>query len=261
MGELDYENRFRLRPHEFSVLDQFRFKYAPVGFKFFNVCEDLRGLDLQPLGARMTWCQMLRRAQDGHAFYATVDDHSCEPGIFLTGHGPLDALGAGGRIGAAFDIYPEERANRRVYQHLTMLAEGSTYATGFSPLATLTFEPDVLIVACDDMDQGEAVLRATQWDTGDPIESRMTYVIGCNWLFTHPYMTGKINVVWTGVCHGMTGYRLHPPGLPLVAIPWPHIDRVLRNIREMPRKLPAHTAERDEAHRRGSERLGVEGLI
>jgi hypothetical protein len=89
----------------------------------------------------------------------------------------------------------------------------------------------------------------------------MTYVIGCNWLFTHPYVTGDINTLWTGVCHGMAGYELHPPGLPLVSIPWNHVDRVLRNIREMPRKLPAHTAERDESHRRGAERLGVEGII
>jgi hypothetical protein len=89
----------------------------------------------------------------------------------------------------------------------------------------------------------------------------MTYVIGCNWLFTYPYVSGNINTLWTGICHGMTGHELHPPGLPIVSIPWNHLDRVLRNIREMPSKLPSHTAERDEAHRRGERRLGVEGII
>jgi uncharacterized protein (DUF169 family) len=261
MSEMDYENRHKLKSHDLAVLDDFDFAYAPVGYKFFNVEGDLEGLGLEPLRGKMAWCQMLREAQEGRSFYATAENHSCEPGLFLPGHRTLDPLAASGRIGTAYDIFPDERANRRIYSYLSLLAEGSVYAGGFAPVHELTFEPDLLILACDNMDQGERVLRATQWDTGDRIRSEMTYVIGCNWLFTHPYVTGDINTLWTGVCHGMAGYELHPPGLPLVSIPWNHVDRVLRNIREMPRKLPAHTAERDESHRRGAERLGVEGII
>jgi uncharacterized protein (DUF169 family) len=261
MGEMDYENRLKLKSHDFAVLDDFDFKYAPVGFKFFNVEADLDGLGLEPLDGKMAWCQMLREAQAGKAFYAVAGNHRCEPGLFLPGYRPIDPLAAGGRIGAAYDIYPDERANRRIYNHLSVLAEGSVYATGFAPLAKLTFEPDLLILACDTMDQGERVLRATQWDTGDKISVQMTYVIGCNWIFTYPYVSGSINTVWTGICHGMTGYELYPPGLPIVSLPWDHVDRVLRNIREMPRKLPAHTDEREESHRRGEQRLGITGII
>lgn len=261
MPEMDYENRHRLKEHDLAVLEDFGFHYAPVGLKFFNAAEDVLKVGLEPLEGKMAWCQMLRAAQGGKAFYAIAENHRCEPGLFLPGHRPLDPLAAGGRIGTAFDIFPDERANRRIYQHLSLLAEGSTYATGFSPVSKLTFEPDVWVVACDNMEQGERLLRATQWDTGDRIRSEMTYVIECNWLFTYPYVSGNINVVWTGICHGMTGYELHPPGLPMVSIPWHHIDRVLRNIREMPRRLPAHTEEREESLRRGAERLGVEGII
>jgi uncharacterized protein (DUF169 family) len=261
MGEMDYENRLRLKSHDFAVLDDFDFKYAPVGFKFFNVEGDLEGLGLQPLDGKMAWCQMLREAQDGKAFCAVAENHRCEPGLFLPGYRPIDPLAAGGRIGTAYDIFPDERANRRIYNHLSILAENSVYATGYAPVSKLTFEPDLLILACDNMDQGERILRATQWDTGDRISMQMTYVIGCNWIFTYPYVSGNINTIWTGICHGMTGYELYPPGLPVVSLPWDHIDRVLRNIREMPRKLPAHTEEREESHRRGEQRLGIEGLI
>ena len=261
MTGMDYENRHKLKPHDFAVLEDFGFEYAPVGFKFFNVESELDGLGLEQLDARITWCQMLREAQRGRSFYVTAENHTCEPGIFLTGHGPLVPLAASGRIGTAFDIYPDERANRRIYNHITMLAQGTTVATGFSPVDKLTFDPDVLIIACNNMEQGERVLRATQWDTGDKITSEMTYVIGCNWLFTYPYVSGKINTIWTGICHGMSGYELHPPGLPIVAIPWHHIDRVLRNIGEMPRVMPNHTAEREAVRRRGAERLGVEHII
>ncbi len=261
MGGMDYENRHRLKNHDLAVLEDFDFEYAPVGFKFFNAEADVVPLGLEPLEGKMAWCQMLRQAQDGRAFYATADNHSCEPGLFLPGYRRLDPLAAGGRIGAAYDIFPEERVNRRVYNKISMLAEGSVYATGFAPATGLAFEPDLLIIGCNNMEQGERILRATQWDTGDMIVSRMTYVMGCNWIFMDPYVSGEINTLWTGICHGMLGYALHPPGLPIVSIPWHHIDRVLRNIREMPRRLPAHTEERESIHLLGETRLGVEGLI
>jgi len=261
MGELSYETRHKLKPHDFAILEKFDFEYAPVGFAFFNTPGDLDGLGLEQTDAKIAWCQMLFEAQQGKAFYATAENHFCEPAIFLSGHGELDALAAGGRIGPPFDIYPDERSNRRVYKHLTLLAEASTYATGFAPVSKLTFDPDLLIIMCDNMDQAERVLRATQWDTGDMIKSHMTYVMGCNWLFTYPFVTGEINTVWTGVCYGMKMYKLYPPGLPIVVIPWHHIDRVLRNMNEMPWSLPGHTDKKEEAYQKAYRRLGVEGII
>lgn len=261
MGELDYATRHKLKPHDFATLDKFDFKYAPVGFKFLNIEADLEGLGLKQLEGKMAWCQMLREAQDGQAFYATAENHSCEPGIFLSGHGELDALAAGGRIGPPFDIYADERANRRIYKHITTLAAGSTFATAYSPVSKLTFDPDLLIIMCDNMDQGERVLRATQWDTGDMLVSNMTYVMGCNWMFTYPYVSGNINIVWTGVCYGMKMHRLYPAGLPIVILPWHHIDRVLRNINEMPWSLPGHTDRKEEVYQRAYDILGVDGII
>ena len=261
MGELDYTTRHKLKPHDFAILEKFGFKNAPVGFKFFNAEADLEGLGLEQLDSRIAWCQMLLEAQKGKAFYATAENQYCEPGVFLSGQGPLSALAAGGRIGPPFDIFPTERANRRIYSHVTVLAEGSTYAVAFSPVAKLTFDPDLLIVMCDNMDQAEKVLRATQWDTGDMIKSHMTYVMGCNWIFTYPYVSGEINTVWTGVCYGMKMYKLYPPGLPIVVIPWHQIDRVLKNMNEMPWVLPGHTDQKEEAYKKGYERLGVDGII
>ncbi|MBN1322006.1 MAG: DUF169 domain-containing protein [Thermoleophilia bacterium] len=261
MAEFDYENRHKLKDHDFGVLDRFDFEYAPVGLKFFNVESDLEGLGLERLETKIAWCRMLLEAQKGKAFYATKDDHFCEPGIFLTGHGGLSPLAGGGRIGPPFEIYPEERANRRVYEHVTLLAEDSVYATGFAPVGKLAFDPDLLILGCDNMDQGERVLRATQWDTGDMIVSNMTYVMGCNWMFTYPFVSGNINVVWTGVCYGMKMYKLYPPGLPIVCIPWHHIDRVLCNIKEMPWSLPGHTDRKEEAYQLAFKRLDVDGII
>ena len=261
MGELNFETRHRLRPHQFEILGQFDFKYAPVGFKFFNVEGDVEGLGLEALEGKMAWCQMMKEAQQGKSFYATAENQACEPGLFLTGQGELGALAAGGRIGPPFDIFPTERANRRVYKHITTLAPGSTYAVGFAPLDKLTFDPDLLILVCDNMDQGERVLRATQWDNGDVIMSRMTYVMACNWIFTYPYVSGNINVVWTGVGYGLKLHKLYPPGLPIVAIPWDELDRVLRNMSDMPWTLPGHTDQKDAAYQIGYDRLGAQDII
>ena len=253
-----FEDRHLLREHDFGILDKFDFTYPPVGFKFFNLKPEVPGLE--KLDKKLAWCQMLPEAQSGSAFYAEADNHFCEPGVFLPGHGACEPIAAGGRIGVPFDIYPDERANRRVYNHLSPLAVGSVHSTAFAPLSKLTFDPDLLILTCAG-DQTERVLRAIQYDTGEVIESRMTYVMGCNWMFNYPYVTGKINYITTGICYGMKMYKLYPAGMQIVSIPWHHLDRVLRNMREMPWTIPGHTDEKDEFYEIAHKRLGVGQII
>ena len=257
----EYEDRHKSSNRDYSILDKFDFKYPPVGFKFFNDASDLKGLGLVKLDTRIAWCQMLREAQKGIAFYAEKDNQFCEPGVFLTGQGELPPIAAGGRIGPPFDIYPQERANRRVYDHISPLAQGSVHSTGFAALDKMKFDPDLLLLVCDNMDQTERVLRATQYDTGDLIESRVTYVMGCNWMFNYPYVTGKINTVTTGICYGMKMYKLYPPGMQIVSIPWHHIDRVLKNMHEMPWSIPGHTDQKEGFYKKAHARLGVEQII
>jgi len=257
----EYEDRHKLSNRDYAILNRFDFKYSPVGFKFFNDASDPRGLGLEKLDKRIAWCQMIREAQKGIAFYAGKDNQFCEPGIFLTGQGELPPMASGGRIGPPFDIYPQERANRRVYYHILPLASGSVHSTGFAALDKMKFDPDLLLLTCDNMDQTERILRATQYDTGDLIESKMTYVMGCNWMFNYPYVTGKINTVTTGICYGMKMYKLYAPGMQIVSIPWHHIDRVLRNMHDMPWSIPGHTDQKEEFYKKAHARLGVEQII
>lgn len=258
---MKYEERHALKKRDFEVLDKFEFKYAPTGFKYINVKKDVEDLKLIRLDKVIPWCEMLRRAQDGDAFYATAEEQYCEPGKFLSGHEEMDPIASGGRIGPVFDIYPDERSNRRIYSHLDVLEPGSTYATAFASIDRLTFDPDLLIITCDNYDQAERMVRATQWDTGDLIRSRMTFVMACNGMFTYPYISGNINIVYTGIGYGMKVYKLYPPGLPIISIPWHHIDRVLKNIREMPWTLPGYTDYKEELYKIGHERLGVEHIV
>ena len=120
-------------------LDKFDFEYQPVGFKFFNTKPEVPGLE--KLDKKLAWCQMLPEAQSGSAFYAEADNHYCEPGVFLPGHAACDPIAGGGRIGPPFHIYPDERANRRVYDSLSLLAVGSVHSTAFAPLSKLDLRP------------------------------------------------------------------------------------------------------------------------
>jgi uncharacterized protein (DUF169 family) len=258
---ITYQERHKLRKHDFDILKKFQFKYPPLGFKFFNAESDLEGLGLEKLDKRIAWCQMLLEAQSGKSFYATAENQFCEPGIFLTGHGELPSIASGGRIGPAFEIYSDERTNRRVYNHIYRLEPGSIFCTAFAPIDQLTFDLDLLILTCDQMDQTERVLRAVQYDTGDPIVSKMTYVMGCNWMFNYPFVTGNINYLTTGICYGMKMYKLYPPGMQIVSIPRHHIDRVMRNMNEMVWTIPGHTDQKEEFYKIAHARLGIEQII
>ena len=85
MGELNYETRHKLKPHDFAILEKFDFKYAPVGFKFFNVEADLEGLELEQLDSRIAWCQMLLEAQKGRPSTPPPRTSTASPGCSLPG--------------------------------------------------------------------------------------------------------------------------------------------------------------------------------
>lgn len=60
---IEYEERHKLKKHDFDILKKCDFKYAPVGFKFFNDASDVERLGLGKLDKRIAWCQMLRKEE------------------------------------------------------------------------------------------------------------------------------------------------------------------------------------------------------
>ena len=73
---------------------------------------------------------MLPEAQKGRAFYAKAEDQFCEPGIFLTGHGELEPIAAGGRIGPPF----ESMATSAQTGGSTTISIASRPAPSFAPV-------------------------------------------------------------------------------------------------------------------------------
>jgi uncharacterized protein (DUF169 family) len=116
-------------------------------------------------------------------------------------------------------------------------------------LDKLAFEPDVLVVLAN-TSQTEILLRAMSYRTGQMWSSRFSSAIGCAWVLIHPYLTGELNFVATGLGHGMRRRKLFPEGLHLISIPFDILSSMLQNLQDMPWVLPAYEPDGPEFVRR-----------
>jgi hypothetical protein len=95
----------------FAVLDKFGFEVPPVALKF----QPKRSERIPRLDEKMTFCHMLKKAQDGNAFYADDENHSCDAGLYVLGR-DVPEFFTNGEFGAGLRIYEEPRAASRLYQ-------------------------------------------------------------------------------------------------------------------------------------------------
>ncbi len=214
-------------PEEYAILEKFDFERPPVGVKFMPV----RPEGLNRPGKLLDFCEMLVEAQDGKVFYVTKDDFSCI-GAMLLGMAEIEPGFESGRVGPKIEVFKDDRANRRIYQHLPRLPKNSINYIAFAPLDKITFEPDILIIMAS-TSQAEIFIRAKSYTTGEVWQARGTTVAGCAWLYIYPYLTGEINLTVTGFSFGMKARRLFPEGRILLTIPWERFSDVLKNLAEM----------------------------
>jgi uncharacterized protein (DUF169 family) len=137
-----------------------------------------------------------------------------------------------GVIGPLLGVYDSADANQRVYTEMIRFSPGTCPYTLFAPLDDLSFDPDLLIITARPY-QAEVILRAYGYKTGAAWETRGTTVIGCASLYAHPHLTGKLNILISGLHHGMRARQLFPEGLLFIAIPACLIPEVLENLATM----------------------------
>jgi uncharacterized protein (DUF169 family) len=226
---------------DLSILRKFDFEYAPVGVKFlFGRPEGIEKLD-RPAA----FCEMVRVAQEkGTPFYFSRDEEDCFGRIVL-GMADAPLYAEAGLLGDKFGVYEEPRANERIYQHIPMFTKGTVNYAVFSPVEALTFEPDLLIFLAT-AHQAEIIMRATSYSTGELWESVKTPVLSCAWLFAHPWLTGKVNHMVTGMAFGSRGKQVFPMGMILISIPWDRIDGIIKSLGRMTWDLPAYSEGREK---------------
>lgn len=233
---------------DLSIFKKFNFERAPVGVKFLYERPD----NIEQLDKSLPVCEMIKEAQQSSKpFYITKENESCVGKVAL---GMLDEpappSSGSGEIGVKLGIFAEARANRRIYQQTPKMPGGIKYVA-FSPSDKLTFDPDLLFVMAT-VSQAEIVMRAMSYTTGEIWSSNMSGVAACSWLFTYPYVSGKVNYVVTGMGFGMKARQVFPEGWMLIVIPYNWIPIITKNLEEMEWVLPSYTdgrvkfMERDE---------------
>jgi uncharacterized protein (DUF169 family) len=224
-----------LTQKELSILDKFAFDVPPVGVKFVAQQPDM----VERLDKKMALCEMLKRAQEGNAFFADADNHTCEAGLYVLGQADAPGPFISGAFGAGLKIFAEPRSAGRLYHYIPKIGKEVVNYVAFSPLNKLPFDPDVVIILAE-TSQTEIVLRAMSYRTGKMWMSKFSAAIGCAWILTYPYLTGELNYAVTGLGHGMKRRRLFPEGRQLIAIPFDLLPDLLETLQDMPWVLPAY---------------------
>jgi uncharacterized protein (DUF169 family) len=228
---------------DLSIFNKFNFKRKPVGVKFLLMKPDGIG----KLERNMSFCEMLKEAQEANPFYAVKEHFECV-GPILMGMVEKDPLFESGQMGPRLDIFEEARSNQRLYQYIPRLERNTVNYVAFSSLDKLSFEPDVLILAVDDI-QLEIILRAYSFSTGKMWDSKGTPVMACAWLYLYPYVSRELNFILTNVSHGMRAKQVFPEGLILVSIPYDLLPMIMENLKKI-EWLPSMYTEGKEAHDR-----------
>ena len=239
------------KTRDYSILEKFDFERPPVGVKF----SPTRPRSLQRLQKPLDFCEMLVEAQKDKAFYVTKDDFTCI-GAMLLGMVELDPKFESGLVGSRIGAFKDDRANRRIYQHLPRLAKNSISYVSFAPLDKMTFEPDEIIIMAS-VSQAEIFNRARSYTSGEPWSARGTTVAGCAWLYIYSYLTGEINFTVTGFGFGMKARRLFPEGRILLTIPWDRLPEILANLEDMP-WVPDSFTLGPEGHKKKMQKIREE---
>lgn len=215
----------------FARLD---FEYEAVAIKFcFSAPENYPRVD-----KAMSVCEFAKYAQTTHkGFYITIDDEDCI-GKNILGMAPIPAFGASGNAGVDFGVFRTQAANARLYHQLSIIYPGSCNAVIFCPVSQCDFDPDLIFCVCD-IPQGDLLMRASSYISGDIWESKNSCVIACNWMFTYPYLNGKVNYIISGLEHGMARRKVYPHGKMLITIPYQKLDEMVTAMGEMDWKLIA----------------------
>jgi uncharacterized protein (DUF169 family) len=235
---------------DLAVLAKFAFDVPPVGVKF----SAKRPAKLERFADKMAFCEMLKKAQEGKAFFVDAENHACDAGLYVLGQADSPEPFISGEFGAGLRIFEEPRSASRLYLHIPKLGRGVIHYVAFSPLDKLSFDPDLLIILANTA-QTEILLRAMSYRTGQMWESKFTAAIGCAWIYIIPIDRKNYNL--TGLGHGMKRRKLFPEGRQIVSIPFDLLPSILQALREMPWVLPAYQPDGTEFVGRLLTELGI----
>jgi uncharacterized protein (DUF169 family) len=218
-----------LKKRDYSALDKFNFERKPVGVKFMIT----RPAGIKKLGKELNFCEMLKEAQEGNAFYVGEEDLVCV-GVeqMILGMKDPEPLLVSGAFGGEEGLFKGANACRAMYDYLPRMPKGSVKYVAFAPVDKLPFDPDLLVLTAN-INQAQTLLRSVNYSTGQPFTSKATPVVACAWIYIYPVVSGELNYYITGLGLGMQALNIFPPGLFLISVPFQRIPTMLENLAQM----------------------------
>jgi uncharacterized protein (DUF169 family) len=215
--------------------------YCAVAVKF---CRN-RPEGYQQAEGTDAFCGFLKKAQDeNRAFFTTMENDKCMGKVVL-GMTDLETNHGSGQVGYEMGLFRTAAANARLYHEVTMLKRGVCNYVVFCPVALCDFNPD-LVICIAPPEKAQLLLRATSYISGDLWESKCSYVMSCAWTYVYPYVSGKVNHLFTGMHLGLQIRRSYPQGLHIITIPYQKLDEVVTALTEM-RHVPLDLLEDAES--------------
>ena len=177
-------------------------------------------------------CSYLKKAQvENRAFYTTAENDKCMGKVVL-GMTDLETNHGSGQVGCAMGVFRTPAANARLYYEATTLKRGVCNFVVFCPVALCDFQPDLVICVAPTW-EAQLLLRASSYISGDLWESKCSYVMSCAWTYAYPYVSGKVNHLFTGMHLGLQLQGAYPEGLHIITIPYQKLDEVVTALGEM----------------------------
>ena len=181
-------------------------------------------------------CGYLAKAQkEEKAFYIAVENESCMGKVVLgmeSLRGDTGSIHLCGEMGKNLGAFRTPAANARLYYDAPMLKEGAANFILFCPVSICTFYPD-LVICVADTEKSQILLRAGSYISGDTWESKCSFVMSCSWTYVYPYLSGKINHLFTGMHLGLKKLGVYPAGLHIITIPYQKLGEVIEALEEM----------------------------
>lgn len=237
---------------DLSIFKRFNFNYSPIGVKFALKKPET----IPPIKNKAAFCEMIKIAQEGESFYAAKDDHECKAALIPLGLSEPDPIIDSGQIGPKLGVYEDARANRNIYTNMYKVEKNTVKYMVYAPLEKLSFNPDLLIITASPY-QAEIILRAMSYRTGAAWNAKGTTVMGCVYLYLYPYLTGELNMMVSGLHHGMIARQLFPEGLLFLSIPYQVLPEIAQNLGEMEWDLPQYSGGK-EAHIARMKKISTE---
>ena len=211
-----------------KLFAELEMEFQPVAIKFhYSEPEGVEHIEKQ-----LPFCAFLYEAQrDNKVFYTTKENDLCN-GKLILGMVPFSTFYASGIVGKDYDIYKTQGGNAKIYKEFTPMIPGTVNYVQFSPVSLCDFDPDLIICFANTL-QAEILMRATSYISGDLWESKSSSVMSCAWTYMHPYNTGKVNFLITGMHNGLKKLGIYPPGMHIISIPYQKIQEVIQALGEM----------------------------